>query len=198
MIRTIWQLEKTKKITLIQKNKILETIKDIKSYKKLTTKEGFLNFIMENIFSISVMFAYFGIEGIIGNIMDGVAITVPVIFVVLFLALLILESFLDDYIANNTKTKRKNSKFSKLYGGNKKLMMQLIEDVGGGSSSSEKIGQILLEEIIEDIAEIMSISNINNTQKVLIEKNENILKKNNHNIDKHEYKNVKMTAKKKN
>ena len=35
--------------------------------------------------------------------------------------------------------------------------MQLVEDIGGGGSSSENLGRLLLEDTIEDIAEIMNM-----------------------------------------
>lgn len=155
---TLDHLEHTKQITYLQKKKILSTIKDVSSYQSIFSISGFLHFLMENIFSISVMFAYFGIEGVIGNTMTHRTLTVPVIFIILFIALLIVEKFLDDYIAHNTRKKRNNSNANRIYTADKTLMMQLLEDIGGGGSSSEKLGQLLLEDTIDDIAEIMNIS----------------------------------------
>lgn len=158
MVGIINNLEKTKQISSLQKKKILFTIKDITSYQSLFTREGFLHFLMENIFSVGVMFSWFGIEGIISNVMHGETLIVPILFIILFFATLILESFLDDFIA---ESKRSTRKFSSMQNGfydyNKQLIMQLVEDIGGGGSSSENLGRLLLEDTIEDIAEIMNL-----------------------------------------
>lgn len=157
IVGMINNLEKTKQISSLQKRKILFTIKDITSYQSLFTKEGFLHFLMENIFSIGVMFSWFGIEGIISNVMHGETLIVPILFIILFFATLILESFLDDFIAEQKKVGRKNSTINRFGDYNKQLIMQLVEDIGGGGSSSENLGRLLLEDTIEDIAEIMNM-----------------------------------------
>ena len=158
IVETLNELVKDKKITTIQKEKIFKTIQNVASYQTLTSKTGILQFVMENIFSISVMFAYFGIEGIIGNILTNETLIVPVIFVVLFLALLIIRSFLDDYLSDQMKYRQRHKKINTLWNGNKTILMQLVEDIGGGSSNSDKIGQIVLEETIDDITKIINIS----------------------------------------
>ncbi|MBQ7552364.1 MAG: hypothetical protein IJT15_02865 [Rickettsiales bacterium] len=158
IVGMINNLEKTKQISSLQKKKILFTIKDITNYQSLFTKEGFLHFLMENIFSIGVMFSWFGIEGIISNVMHGETLIVPILFIILFFATLILESFLDDFIAENKRSMKKMSSINnKFYDYNKQLIMQLVEDIGGGGSSSENLGRLLLEDTIEDIAEIMNM-----------------------------------------
>ena len=180
MVGIINNLEKTKQISSLQKKKILFTIKDITSYQSLFTREGFLHFLMENIFSVGVMFSWFGIEGIISNVMHGETLIVPVLFIILFFATLILESFLDDFIA---ESKRSTRKFSSMQNGfydyNKQLIMQLVEDIGGGGSSSENLGRLLLEDTIEDIAEIMNLP-----RKALHthRKTNNLLAKRKHNV----------------
>ena len=158
IIETLNELVKDGRITTIQKEKIFQTIQNVSSYQTLTSKTGILQFVMENIFSISVMFAYFGIEGIIGNILTHETLIVPVIFVILFLALLIIRSFLDDYLSDQMKYKQRRKKINTLWNGNKTILMQLVEDIGGGSSNSDKIGQIVLEETIDDITKIINIS----------------------------------------
>lgn len=158
IVGMINNLEKTKQISSLQKKKILFTIKDITNYQSLFTREGFLHFLMENIFSIGVMFSWFGIEGIISNVMHGETLIVPILFIILFFATLILESFLDDFIAESKRSMRKMSSINnKFYDYNKQLIMQLVEDIGGGGSSSENLGRLLLEDTIEDIAEIMNM-----------------------------------------
>ena len=156
-------LIKKKKINFFQKIKILKTLKNISSYKLIFSKDGLLNFTLENLFSLSVMFAWFGIEGMISNIMLGVSLTVPIILNALFLALLILQSFLDDYVAQRIRIKYKKTSFSKLCTASKTLTMQIISDIGGGGNS-DKMGKILLEQIIEEISKIMEISK-NKTKK---------------------------------
>ena len=98
--KTLNILISRKQITFAQKTKILKTLKNISSYKSLLSRDGLLNFVLENLFSLSVMFAWFGIEGMISNIMFGASLIVPFILNALFLALLILQSFLDDYVAD--------------------------------------------------------------------------------------------------
>ena len=155
--KTLNHLVIKKQISEEQKTKILNTLKGIASYQPLLSREGGLNFILENIFSIGVMFAWFGIEGIISNLMSGETLIVPMIFNALFLALLILQSFLDDYIAQQIRLKYKNTAFSKLCVAGKSLAMQIVADIGGGGSS-DKMGQLLLEQTIEEIEKIMKIS----------------------------------------
>lgn len=157
IIEIIDGFEEKKKINLSQKSKIINILDDIYCYKTITTKDGFMNFLLEAIYVSSMMFAYFGVEGLISNVLTNTTLIVPVIFIMLFLALLFFESFLDDYIAQQIRSNYKEKKLNTLYSNNKKLIMQLIEDIGGGGSSSEKIGQILLEDTIDDITEIMNI-----------------------------------------
>ena len=115
---------------------------------------------MENIFGMSVMFAYFGFEGIIDNLINGNRIVVPMIFVMLFVALLILEDLLDDYLGYRIRAERFHSQSNqRIHGAKRTLMMQILQDAGCGSSSSDDLCQIALEDIIDDIGEIIEISN---------------------------------------
>jgi len=170
ILKTIDSLERKKQINYNQKKKIIKTIENISAYQPIQTKDGFLNFIMENLFSFSVMFAWFGIEGVISNTMHGETLIVPIIFNLLFLALLMLHSFLDDYIAQQMRLKYKNKTFSNLCKTSKILITQLVSDIGGGGSS-DKIGQLLLEQTIEDIGNIIDISGNTNKSKSKIKKN---------------------------
>ena len=169
--KTLNILISRKQITFAQKTKILKTLKNISSYKSLLSRDGLLNFVLENLFSLSVMFAWFGIEGMISNIMFGASLIVPFILNALFLALLILQSFLDDYVADRIRTKYKKASFSKLCSASKTLTMQIIADIGGGGNS-DKMGQLLLEQVIEEISKIINISNnkINKNDKKLFKK----------------------------
>ena len=118
-----------------------------------------LQFIMTNLFGIGVVFAYFGIEGFIANAMNGQTLVVPAIFVLCFLIVLIVESFLDDYLSNEIK-KNNNIDISNkgLYGKNKTLLMLIMRNVGGGGSLSMKFSELLIEDAIDDIYEILHIS----------------------------------------
>ena len=129
-------------------------------YKSFFSVDGFLHFLMENIFGMSVMFAYFGFEGIIDNLINGNRIVVPMIFVMLFVALLILEDLLDDYLGYRIRAERFHSQSNqRIHGAKRTLMMQILQDAGCGSSSSDDLCQIALEDIIDDIGEIIEISN---------------------------------------
>ena len=144
-----------KQISFKEKIEILKTIKNILSYKPLLSREGGLNFILENLFSLSIMFAWFGIEGIISNTMSNQSLIVPMIFITLFLALLFLQSFLDDYVTYIIRMNYKHASFTKLYSASKNLAMQIVADIGGGGVS-EKIGQLLLEQAITEINGIIT------------------------------------------
>ena len=151
-------LEGEKKITHYQKKKIFAIIKNLSSYQSFSQKEGFLNFLMANMFEFGVMFSWFGIEGFIDNIICNITLIVPMIYIALFFAFLCLQGFLDDYIAQQLSLKAKRKSFNNLCYASKTLMVQLVEDIGGGGNS-DKIGQLLLEQTIEDIGAIINISN---------------------------------------
>ena len=146
-----------KKITLMQKEEIMTMLKQLSIYKPLTSYVGFIAFVLDNIFSLSIMFAWFGIEGVISNTMSGESLVVPVIFIFLFLSLLILHSFLDDYIAQQTRLMHGKTSFSRLRGINRILAMQIVADIGGGGNS-DKMGQLLLEQVVYDIEKIINLS----------------------------------------
>ena len=156
--QTLNELEKKRKITSMQKKKIFTIVKNLSSYQGLLKKEGFLNFLMANLFEFGVMFSWFGIEGFIDNVLCGITLIVPMIYIALFFAFLCLQGFLDDYIAQQLALKTKRKSFNNLCYASKTLMVQLVEDIGGGGNS-DKIGQLLLEQTIEDIGAIINISN---------------------------------------
>ena len=157
---TLKRFERSKQITYVQRKKIFNAVSDMSYYKSFFSVDGFLHFLMENIFGMSVMFAYFGFEGIIDNLINGNRIVVPMIFVMLFVALLILEDLLDDYLGYRIRAERFHSQSNqRIHGAKRTLMMQILQDAGCGSSSSDDLCQIALEDIIDDIGEIIEISN---------------------------------------
>lgn len=158
MIKTLNKLVLKKRITIEQKKRIAHTLSKISIYKPLSSQEGCLNFILENIFSISVMFAWFGLEDMVTGIMAGKTLVVATIYMILFFALLILQSFLDDYITHQVRVKYKNNSVNNLCSISRILTMQIVADVGGGGSS-DKMGQLLLEQTIDKIENIIKLSN---------------------------------------
>lgn len=167
----------TKQITISQKNHIISVVKDTQCCLSIFSKNGFLQFFMKNIFSLGVMFAYFAIEGLIVNTMNGVTYAVPLIFLALFGILLLIESLIDRYVAYNMKNSNTANKFSDLdeYGASQKLMTYLIDGVRG-SNLSDKVSQVVYEETVEDIAQIMTISTEKKETK-LVKKGSKILPK---------------------
>jgi hypothetical protein len=158
VMKELNSLVKLHKITQQQKQKIKFIIKDVLIYKSIFTKEGLLQFCMANFFSIGVIFAYFGIEGIIANLLNSKRIIVPIIFILLFLVLLIFESFLDDYLAQKIRKNKINNHIRGLYGHNKTILMLILRNLGGGGSMSVNLSQLLIEDALEDICEILHIS----------------------------------------
>ena len=160
MKRTLRKMVRQRKITAIQRNKMVAILKNAIKYKPIWTKDGFCLFLLENFFSIGVMFAYFGIEGLIANFINGETKIVSCIFLCLFLLFMELESILDEYITKtikhqnykNIKTKNNKNKYT----AGKTLMMQIIEDIGGGSTSDD-FGEMIINETFEDIEEIMDV-----------------------------------------
>lgn len=153
--KTLDNLVSKKQISFKQKIGILKTLKNVLSYKPLLSREGGLNFVLENLFSLSIMFAWFGIEGIISNIMSNQSLIVPMIFITLFLALLFLQSFLDDYVTHIIRMNYERASFTKLYSASRNLAIQIVADIGGGGVS-EKMGQLLLEQAIAEINNIIT------------------------------------------
>lgn len=158
MRHTLRRMVRQRKITAVQRNKMVAILKNAIKYKPVWTKDGFCLFLLENFFSIGVMFAYFGIEGLIANFINGETKIVSCIFLCLFLLFMELESLLDEYITKTIRhPKYNNTKNTKTkYTAGKTLMMQIIEDIGGGSTSDD-FGEMIINETFEDIEEIMSV-----------------------------------------
>lgn len=161
-------LERSHKITAAQKKKIEGVLRDVLVYKRITTREGFMQFTMMNVFCIGVILAYFGIEGLMAAFMnDGNAI-ISLIFIVLFLITLIIESFLDDYMVQKMRKHTSSSNVYGIHGASKNLLTLILRNLGGGGSISENISQLIVEDAIEDISEIMHISSsVDGTGKVV-------------------------------
>ena len=67
---------------------------------------------------------------------------------------------LDDYLGYRIRAERFHSQSNqRIHGAKRTLMMQILQDAGCGSSSSDDLCQIALEDIIDDIGEIIEISN---------------------------------------
>jgi hypothetical protein len=150
------------RITVSQTEKIHRVLDGVLIHKTIFSREGFLQFLMTNLFSVGVIFAYFGIEGVIMNTLQDKNIVVPCIFIFLFVLLLTLESFLDDYLSdkirNNRRLKTQHVHFNNMYGPNRKLLMLILRNLGGGGSLSAKLSQLLVEDAVDDIYEILTIS----------------------------------------
>ena len=151
IIKKIDEFEKIKKISSTQKENLINIIKNISSYQTFLTKDGILNFIMENLFSFAVMFAWFGFEGLISNTMRGEVIIIPIIYLMLFFALITLQSFIDEYIAHQMNLKDKSRTFRRLYNTNNTILAQLISDISNCVGDSEKIGEITIIKSIESL-----------------------------------------------
>lgn len=168
MKRTLRKMVRQRKITAIQRNKMVAILKNAIKYKPIWTKDGFCLFLLENFFSIGVMFAYFGIEGLIANFINGETKIVSCIFLGLFLLFMELESLLDEYITKTIRQSNYNNKNKRnKHTAGRTLLMQIIEDIGGGSSSDD-FGEMIINETFEDIEEIMSVfGNGNKNQHLL-------------------------------
>ena len=161
-------LVQTNQITISQKKKMYEIACRSQNFLDLFTKNGMLQFLMKNIFSVGIVFAYFAFEGLIVKTMFGETRIVAWIFFWLFIALLILEGLLDGLIAKNMVNQKKKQEMDigKIYGSNKKLITYLLDGVSRGNNLSEKVSQVVYEDTVEDISKIMLSSNDNEGTKM--------------------------------
>ena len=161
VIHEIELMHKRGEVTFSQKHKIKSVLNDVLMYKNIFTKEGLLQFVMANLFNISVICAYFAIEEFISQRLEGVFSIVPIIFIMLFFFILTIESFLDDYLVHKIKNENRinhnNIKYNNI--SNKNLLTLILRNLGGGGSLSFKLSQLLVEDAIDDIYEILYISN---------------------------------------
>lgn len=147
-------------VTRSQMKQIDKVLDDVLIYKSFFSMEGFLQFAMTNLFAIGVVLAYFGIEGLILGFMQNKDKTIPIIYIMSFLIILILESFLDEYLVSKIreKAKKNTNRIISDRPSNKNLLMLILRNLGGGSSLSEKIAELLVEDAVDDIYEILRIS----------------------------------------
>ena len=157
---TLKKLANQHKITDLQKKKLENILKNANSYQPLWTKNGLCTFLLDNFFSISVIFAYFGIEGLIANFLNNETKVVSIIFIGLFFIFMWFESLLDAYITSTLKHQSKIKKTNKQYSVHKKLLSQIIEDIGGGSPSDD-FGDFIINETYDDIVEITQLLDTN-------------------------------------
>ena len=156
-------------ITLKQKNKITDVINHSSACQSIFSKYGFMQFIMKNLFSIGVTFSYFAAEGFIVKTMYRETIIVPTIFTIFFITLLLLEHILDQMMANKMRKeniKHKKENIEEKYGANKMFMTYILDGVRG-SNLSDKVSQVVYEEIIGDISRIMSMKDDNDEAKLV-------------------------------
>lgn len=155
-------------ITEEQKKKIYKILDDVLVHKSIFSLEGFLQFIMLNLFCIDIILAYFGIEGFIICIMQNRSPDVYFIYMMLFVVILIIESFLDDFLSHKLKQRQIKVKILKRgkdhsinfrqQTSNKHLLAVILRNLGGGGSMSDKMSKLIVEESVEDIREILHIS----------------------------------------
>ena len=70
-----------------------------------------------------------------------------------------VEDLLDDYLGYRIRAELFHSQSNqRIHGAKRTLMMQILQDAGCGSSSSDDLCQIALEDIIDDIGEIIDLS----------------------------------------
>ena len=148
-------------VTAAQSKQILESVNYSLSRQGLTSKYGFSQWIMKNLFSIGVTFSYFAAEGFIVNTMFGRPLTVPIIFTILFIGLLVIEHIMDARMARKMAIQRKKAKSNvnvdNEYGQKKVFMVYLFDSIRG-SNLSEKVSDVVYEDIISDILRIMKMS----------------------------------------
>ena len=146
------------KITQMQKQKIWNIVKDNAKYSPLWSKDGFLSFIMENIYCISIIFAFFGGEGLINACLNGTEKAMSIIHLCLAVSCLLLESRLDKYLAKKVRKKYQMNNMKIFYGVNKDITTRLIADITGDSTSNNLMN-LHLESMLEDITDILDVSN---------------------------------------
>ena len=144
-------------ITNLQAKKIWDIVKDNSRYAPLWSKSGMLLFLMENIYCMSIIFAFFGGEGLINACLNGTEKAMSILHLCFASGCLILESQLDKYIAKRIRRKYKMGNMKIFYGANKQITTQLIADITGDSSSNNLMN-LHLESMLEDITEILDVS----------------------------------------
>lgn len=146
------------KITQLQSQKIWDIVKDNSRYAPLWSKSGLLLFLMENIYCISIIFAFFGGEGLINACLNGTEKIMSILHLCFAFSCLLVEAQLDKYLAKRIRKKYKMNNMKIFYGANKQITTQLIADITGDSSSNNLMN-LHLESMLEDITDILDVSN---------------------------------------
>ena len=160
IIELLNRLTASGEITQLQKNKVWNIIKNSPRYVPLWTKDGFLVFAMENLYCMMIMFSFFAGEGLINGFMDdcqGKKIVASCHLILCF-GCLWLEGRLDRYLANKMRKAIKSKNEKMFYGANKQITTQLIADITG-DSTSDNLMKIHFENMLEDITDILDVSN---------------------------------------
>ena len=165
------ELVKKSKITAFQKKQIWLIIKDSMCYQSIFTKIGALRFLTFNIYGVAVIFAWNTIESTVWNVMHGDGLIPQVITGTMFFLAIWIADLIDKKVANEIKkehkiTEQSQSKMEKIYGEKYQVIVKLMEDVGGGSTETSKVGGILLEETIDDIKDIIDLSSSKKEAKI--------------------------------
>ena len=144
-------------ITASQKTKIWNIAKDNTRYAPLWSKDGLCLFFMENLYCFSIIFAFFGGEGLINMSLNGMPRIVPILHLCFAVLCLFAEAKFDKYFAKKMRKKYKIENVKMFYGANKEITAKLIADITG-DSSSKNLMNLHLECMLEDITDILDVS----------------------------------------
>jgi hypothetical protein len=148
-------------ITFSQTKKIQNVLDQVLICKSLFTLEGIIQFIMSNLFSLGIVVCFFGIEGLVLSVMHNASYTIPMIYIFIFILILFAEFLLDEYLVSKIRKKNKtlDPNQSHRYNKNKKLLTLIMRNAGNINSLSENLSILVTEDAIEDMCEILTISN---------------------------------------
>ena len=156
-------------ITASQKKKIWSIVKDNARYAPLWSRDGLCLFFMENLYCFSIIFAFFGGEGLINMSLNGMPRIVPILHLCFAVLCLILEAQFDKYFAEKMRKKYKMENVKMFYGANKQITTKLIADITG-DSSSKNLMNLHMESMLEDITDILDLSNEKQDAKKVIKR----------------------------
>lgn len=156
----IQQLLRKHTINISQKNEILWILKDTLACRDFFSKEGFWQFAMSNIFNFAIISFYFSIESFISVISKtGSHILISFIFLVIFSVLMVTEWIFDIFLTKKFMTPQ-NHILNNLEDQKKQLIIRIMRIVGRDSYRS-LISQIILEDTIDDIMAILTVTEKN-------------------------------------
>lgn len=167
LLNMLTEMVKNGNITANQKTKIWDIVKDTARYAPLWSRDGFCLFFMENLYCFSIIFAFFGGEGLINASLNGLPKIVPILHLCFAVLCLVFESIFDKYFAKKMRKKYKMNNVRMFYGANKQITAKLVADITGDSSSKNMMN-LHLESMLEDITDILDISQEKNNAKKLI------------------------------